>query len=248
MTQFLTLLCGLLLAPVVAGLVASVLCCLSVLRNEKPPWSHAVVSTLAGLFSSLWMIFRGDVFDPSNWSYRIPGLWNSFLIVMVPSVPLTVAVVLVAVVLFQERYRSHLTISERRVLRRQRREKLWRRSRWFRLLASCALMACFSAGFVLSLSGPESPAETDVVDKESFVYFHNNGHPPSPPRQGNAARHKPLLNLNAAAPILWPVCGLGLLASAAWFAYTVAYWHGYIRVKPRRRRDLLPPYRSAKVR
>ena len=110
-------------------------------------------------------------------------------------------------------------------------------------------MACFSTVIILSFYGSRaSEGNTDVADGYSAAHYGNNGQIQVPYRQGNAAPRKPLVNLSPLAPLLLPFGMVGLLGSGLWLAYTVAYWHGYIRVKPRRRRDLLPPYRSAKVR
>jgi hypothetical protein len=244
MTPFLTVLAGLLLAPIVACLLASLLCVLSVLRDHKPLWSYAVLSAFAGFFTLLCFTFPGDVLHPSRWPGRIPGQWHSFLPAVASSIFLTTVVVLVVVVLFRERYRRHLTISERRMRRQQRREKAWRRTRWFRLAASSALMACFTILLLVALYGPGTPEESAVVDNFDAASRGSAGNGAVPSARSSAARAKPLLDLSPAAAVLCPVSLAGMLGSGLWFAYTIAYWRGYLRVTPRHRRDFLPSFRA----
>jgi hypothetical protein len=69
---------GFLLAPVVAGFLASTLCSLSILRHHKPPWFHASLSIALGIFSSLLVMFRRDALHPSRWRDRISEPWDPF--------------------------------------------------------------------------------------------------------------------------------------------------------------------------
>jgi hypothetical protein len=238
-TSFLTLLFGFLLAPVVAGLLASVLCSLSILRDEKPPWSHAILSATLGMFCSLWFLFGADVFHPARWPGRIPGRWNSFVMALGPTFSFTIVVVLIAVALFRERLKKHLSMEQRRALSRQRHQRAWQRVRWFHLLASSTLMVGLTSALVWSHSARAHFEDTAVVSDYQAAQNWNPQSPPKPERQVGAGRRTPAFNLAPVTVLYWPVCILGLVASGGWFAYTVAYWRGYMRVKPRHRRDLL---------
>ena len=136
MTTLLTILGGLLLAPFVAGLSASVLCSLSILRDRKPPWYHALVSMLLGIAGASLVVFRGDVLEPRRWPGRFSGHWGLLVTALVASLPLTALVVLIAVSLFRERFKKHLSRHERRTRRRLRHQQSWRRRRWFHLIGS----------------------------------------------------------------------------------------------------------------
>jgi hypothetical protein len=234
-----TLWFGFVLAPVVAGLLASVLCCLSILRDQKPPWSHAILSAPLGIFCSLWFLFGGDVLRPSHWPGRIPEQWDSFAIALVPSFSLTTVVVLIAVALSRERLKKHLSREQRRSLSRQRHQRAWQRARWFHLFASGSLMVGLTSALVWSHSARAHLEDTEVVSDYQAAQHWDPHSPPKPERQVGAGRKTPAFNLAPVTAALWPVCILGLVASGGWFAYTVAYWRGYMKVRPRHRRDLL---------
>ena len=225
-----------LLAPVIAGLLASVLCGLSILRDKQPPWFHALLSTLLGIFSSLLAIFCGDVFHPAHWPGRIPARWDSFVIAMASSIPFSAIVAVIVVALFQERYKKHLSREERHVLRRQRRQGSWLRVRWFNLLASSALIVCLTGCLVYLQSAPVSSGDTAVVDDYSRALNWHPASPPATPPQTKAPRARPLFELSQAAAVGSPFCVLGLVASGGWLAFTVTYWRGYLKVRPRHHR------------
>ena len=222
MTPFLTILSGCVLGPVIAALVVGCLCSRSILRQEKPPWSYAPFSVLVGLFGSLWLMFRGEVLHPAGWPDRIPGQWHSFVAAVVMSLCVSQVVALVAVDLFQRRYRKHLSVSERQSARRQRRITSQRRTRWVFLLASGTLIAGFSTCLVLCLSGEPAP-DVEVVDG-----YWDPANPPKPPTQDKPASGEPpkILPARNGAVYYWPIHLVGLLASGCWFAYTIAYWRG----------------------
>ena len=236
---FLTLLFGVLLAPVITGLLASVLCCLSILRDKEPPWSCGVLSAMLGMFSSLWLIFGGDVFRPARWPSRIPGQWDSFVIALSPSIFFTIAVVLIAEALFREHYNEHLSREQKHLLRRQRRQRSWQRARWFNLFGSSMLIVGLTGSLVWSHSAGVSSDDTAVVSDYSAALNWNPHTLRAPESQGRAARATPAPDLAPVAIILWPFCVLGLMVSGGWFAYTVTYWRGYMRIKPRNPHDLL---------
>jgi hypothetical protein len=215
-TPFLTILSGCLLGPVIAALVVSCLCSLSILRNEKPSWSYAPFSIVVGLFGSLWLIFRGEVLYPAGWPDKIPGQWNFFVVALAESLFFNLVFVLIAVVLFQQRYRTHLTVSERELARRQRRSGAQRRNRWFFLLVSGTLIVGFSTCLVLCFSA-ESSATGEVLALKDY--------PTTTPTQGKTTTFEMRWPKNEAA-YLWPAFLVGLLASGGWFAYTIAYWRG----------------------
>jgi hypothetical protein len=243
-TSFLLVLVGLLVAPFVACGVACVSCALLVLRGHKPTWSCGLISAVAGVLTLLWAVFQADALHPSRWPGRIPDQWHSFLPAMVSSICLTAVVVLFVVVLFQERYRRHYTVSERRHRRQQRREKAWRRTRWLWLAASSGLMMGFTIVFLISLSGRGEPESTDVVEHYSAAAGPASGGVIPQEAVHAPPGSKPLLDLQPAAAFLLPLCSVGMLGSGFWFAYTVAYWRGYLRVVPRRRHDFLPSFRA----
>ena len=244
MTPLLTILAGFLLAPFIAGLTASVLCSLHILRDRKPPWYHAFVSIAFGTLSASLVIFRGDVFRPGGWPDRLPGQWDPFVIALgAASLLLTVVVVLIAVALFRERFKKHLSRRERLALRRLRRRLHWRRVRWFHLLGSSALIVGLT-GCLLCLHYPRVPlADTSVVSDYLAAYEWGRGDPASTPPQRATDTPKPLLEITPAAGILSPPCVLGLVAAGAWLAFTITFWRGYVTVRPRHRRDLLVRYR-----
>jgi hypothetical protein len=239
MTPFPKLLLGFLLAPVLAGLLASVLCGLSILRDEKPPWSHAALSVLLGIFCSLWSIFQGDVFNPALWPAQIPGCWDSFAIALMPTIAFTTLAVLIAVALFRERYKKQLSGEQRREPSRQRRHRSWQRMRWFHLFASSMLTACLTTGLVWSHSTLVPSPDSLVASDFQAAYNWNPRTSPAPESQARAARTTSTSDFGTAGGLAWPCLVLALVASGGWFAYTVAYWRGYMRVKPRHLRDLL---------
>ena len=235
---------GFLLAPVIAGFLASILCGLSILRLKKPPWFHAFLSIVLGVFSSLLAIFTSDVFHPSRWPSRIPEQWDSFVMALAASIPFSIVVALIVVALFQERFKKHLSREERRLLRRLRRGRSWLRARWFNLLASSSLIACLT-GFLVCLCATPAPiGNTDVVDDYSTASNWNPASPPASPTPTKAAPARPLLELGQSAAILSPLCVLGLLASGGWLAFTITYWRGYYKVRPRHRHHYSARYRS----
>ena len=227
-----------LLAPAIAGFLASILCGLSILRLQKPPWFHAFLCIAVGIFSSLLAIFSGDVFHPSRWPGRIPDQWGSFVMALAASIPFSIVVALVVVALSRERFKKHLSREERRLLRRLRRGRSWLRARWFNLLASSSLIACLT-GFLVCLCATPAPiGNTDVVDDYSTTLNWNPASPPAPSPPTKATPARPLLELGQAAAILSPLCVLGLLASGGWLAFTITYWRGYYKVRPRHRHQI----------
>ena len=163
MTPFLTILSGCLLGLVIAALVVSGLCYLSILRNEKPHWSYAPFSMVVGLFVSLLLIFRGEVLHPAGWPDKIPGRWNFFVVALVEFLFFGLVIVFLAVDLFRQRYRKHLYVSERELARRQRRSGAQRRTRWLFLLVSGTLIVGFSTCLVLGFSTGSSAAGDKFV-------------------------------------------------------------------------------------
>jgi hypothetical protein len=235
---------GFLLAPLIAGLLASILSCLSILRLQKPPWSHALLCIVLGIFSSLLAVFGGDVFHPSSWPGRIPEQWDSLVMALVASIPLSIAVALVVVALFQARFKKHLSREERQLLRRLRRRTFWLRARWFNLLASSALIVCLTGFLMYLCAGPVPSGDKDVSDDPGAAHYWNPAKPPAPPPQPKAVPARPLIDLSPAAAALSPFCILGLLASGGWLAFTLAYWRGYYKVRPRHRRHFPASHRS----
>jgi hypothetical protein len=224
--------------------MASVLCGVSILRDKRPPWFHAALSLLFGLFISSLAIFGGGVFHPADWPRRIPEQWDSFMIALGPSIALTTIVVVVVVVLFRERLKKHLSRHERRALRQRERQTSWQRIRWLHLFGSSALIVCLTASLVCLHAARVSSVDTEVVSDYSLAYHSNPGNPSLTTPQRRAAPPRPLLDITMAAAILSPLCVLGLLASGGWLAFTMNRWRGYIRVRPRHRRDLLARHRS----
>jgi hypothetical protein len=229
---------GFLLAPVIAGFLASILCGLSILRLKKPPWFHAFLSIVLGVFSSLLAIFTSDVFHPSRWPSRIPEQWDSFVMALAASIPFSIVVALIVVALFQERFKKHLSREERRLLRRLRRGTFWLRARWFNLVASSALIACLTGFLVCLCARPVSFGDTNVVDDYSSARNWNPANPAALPSPTKAAPARPLVALDETAAFFSPFCILGLLASGGWLAFTLTYWRGYFRVRPRHRHHL----------
>jgi hypothetical protein len=218
-TPFLTILSGCLLGLVIAALVVSCLCSLSILRNEKPHWSYAPFSIVVGLFGSLALIFRGEVLHPAGWPDKIPGQWNFFVVALVEFLFFSLVIVLIAVDLFQQRYRKHLSVSERKSAWRQRRSGAQRRNRWLFLLVSGTLIVGFSTCLVLVFSA-DSSADIDKLVVADY--------PTKTPAQGKPT-HGRFDNMRFpenGAVLLWPFCLVGLLASGGWFAYTITYWRG----------------------
>ena len=224
--------------------MASVLCGLSILRDKRPSWFHAVLSILFGLFISSLAIFGGGVFHPSDWPRRIPEQWDSFMIALAPSAALTTVVAVIVVELFRERLKKHLSRHERRALRQRERRNSWQRVRWFHLLGSSALIVCLTASLVCLHAARVPSNDTKVVSDYSVAHHWGSGNPPLTTSQRGAAPPKPLLDITVAAAILSPFCVLGLLASGGWLAFTISRWRGYIRVRPRHRRDFLARNRS----
>jgi hypothetical protein len=230
----LVILFGILVAPVIAGFLASVLCSLSILRHQKPPWSHALLSILLGVCSSLVAVFGGEAFSPSRWPARIPEQWDSFVMALAASIPLSIVVAIIVVALFQDRFKKHLTVKERNELRRLRQATYWLRVRWFNLIASSAITACLTTFLVCLNAGPVSSGDTAVSDDYSGALNWNPAPPAASPSK--TALAKPLIALSQAAAIFSPFCVLGLFASGGWLAFTLAYWRGYLKVRPRHRR------------
>ncbi len=218
---------GCLLGPVITALVVSCLCARSILRDERPSWLYVPVSLGAGLFGSLWLILGDDVFYPAGWSDRISSHQASFVIALVESAFFDVVVGLFAVSLFQQRYRTHLSLRERNLAHRQRKKRSQRRRRCLFLLASGTLIAVFSTCLTLCWSEPSYPGVGEVGDPSALT-----SNPDTPAEElAEQAKLAPLKASHwrysmSAAPYLWPVWLAGLLASGTWFAYTVAYWRG----------------------
>jgi hypothetical protein len=235
-TPLLTLSVGLLLAPVVASLLASVLSCLSILRDRKPPWSLALLSLVLGMIGSLWFIFGRDILYPANWPGSIPEHWVLFVVGVVLATGITSVAVLVAVALFRLRFKKHLSWDKRRFLHHERRRTSWRRLRWFHLSMSSMLMiiltGCLMWSYATWISIEDHPDDSTAEAWSRRA----SAAPESRPRP---AHEKPEFNLTSVVVSLWPFCALGLAGSGAWLAYTVAYWPGYMKVAPRHRRDLL---------
>jgi hypothetical protein len=235
----LTIQSGLLLAALVAGLSASVLCSLSILRNQKPPWYHALLSILLGIAGASLVLFGGDVLDPGRWPDRFAGQWGLVVTALAASLPLTALVVLIAVTLFRERFKKHVSWRERCASRRLRRQRCWRRRRWFHLFGSSTIMVGLT-GCLLCLYLPRVPfADRDVVSDYHAAAQWNPGDPSTTPPPTGANSPRPLFDITPAAAILSPLCVLGLLAAGGWLAFTMTFWRGYLRVRPRHRRDLL---------
>lgn len=234
MTLLLTVLIGLLPAPAIAGFLASALCCRSILQDEEPCWSHAVISALAGICGSLWLSFRGDLLRPSRWPNAFPDHWSAYMIALTTSVPLTVLVVLVAVVLFQQRFKKHVS---RRLWIRQHRRNARQRRRRLHLLASSALIIIFTVLLVYAPAGP-------LFSEAAFVAPNYTADPQrrfedAPASAPAETGRRPLLDFVPNALVPWPVCAVGIALSGGWLAVTITYWRGYLRVRPRHRRDLL---------
>ncbi len=244
MTPLLTILFGFLVAPFIAGLSASVLCSLAILRDRKPPWYHALLSILLGIAGASLVVFRGDVLDPKRWPGRFPEHWGLLVTALAASLPLTALVVLIAVILFRERFRKHLSRRERCALRRLRRQQSWQRRRWFHVIGSSTIIVGLT-GCLLCLYLPRVPfADRNVVSDYSAAARWSSGNPSTTPPPMGADTPKPLLDITPAAAILSPFCVLGLVAAGGWLAFTITFWRGYFRVRPRHRRDLLTPRRS----
>ena len=101
------------------------------------------------------------------------------------------------------------------------------------------LMAGLTSCLVCSHSAWLSSEDRAVGSDYRTAYDSKPQTPPAPESQRQAAPAMSFFNLPLVEAIVWPLCTLGLIASGAWFAYTVAYWHGHMKVKPRHRRDLL---------
>ena len=245
MTPLLTWLSGLLVAPVSAGLLTGILCYGSMQRDQKPPWSHAIASALAGMFSALWVIFRGEVLSPARWPETIPGQWNSFVMALAPTISLTTVTALVAVALYQDRFKRQLSRQQRRALSRQRHQRSWHRARWFHLFASSLLMVCLTCGLMLWYSGGPASDDSAVVPNYDAARNWNPRTSEAPSSQRPAARGRPSFDASLVGGFLWPICLAGLVTSGGWFAYTLSYWRGYARVKPRHMRDLLARHGSS---
>ena len=100
-------------------------------------------------------------------------------------------------------------------------------------------MACLTSCLVCSHSAWLSSADTAVVSDYPTAYDSKPQTPPAPEPQRKAAPAMSFFNLPLVEAIAWPLWTLGLVASGGWFAHTVAYWRGYIKVQPRHRRNLL---------
>jgi hypothetical protein len=221
--------------------VASILCGLSILRHQKPPWFDAFLAILLGVFSSLLAIFNGDVLHPSRWPGRIPGQWDSVVMGLAASIPCSIVVATIAVALFQERFKKHLSLEERRELRRRRHDTSWLRIRWFNLIASSALIACFTSLLISLYAGPVRYYDTDATDDYSGAANWSPGSPAPSPSSTKGTRVRPLLEFTEAAAVFSPFCVLGILASGGWLAFTLAYWRGHWQVRPRHRRHFPTP-------
>ncbi len=234
----LTILSGFLLAPLIGGLFASVLCSLHILRDKRPPWYHALLSVALGILGALLVMFRGEVFHPERWPDRFPGQWSWLSTALAGSLPLTTVVVVIAVTLFRERFKKHLSMRERRARWRLRRQRSWRRARWFHLLGSTTLIIG-STGCLLCLYAARVPSADSAVADPATPYRWDPHNPTAVPPPSRPASPRPLFEITTAAVFLSPVCLLSLVAAGGWLAFTVSRWRGYIRVRPRHRRDLL---------
>ena len=243
MTSWSIFLAALLVVPVVAGLVVSALCAVVVMRDQKPPWLLSIPALAAGMLALLLPLFGSDAWHPSRWGHSPAGSRPFFAPTFVSSIFLSTVVVLVLVSQFRERYRRHLSISERRRRRRQRREKYWHRARWVHLVASAGLTMALIGLALLSLhprGEEEDYSVADVMHDSSGEWIGRSA--PPPPKPGNRP-HKPLVDISVAAAFLCPFYFVGMIGSGFWFARTLAYWRGYLQVPPRHRRDFLPHYR-----
>lgn len=244
MTPFLIILGGFLLAPMIAGLMASVLCSLQILRDKRPSWSAGILSLLFGILSVWLLMFRSDVLHPGRWPNRFPGHWGQLAAALVASLFLTAVVILIAVTLFQERFRKHFSVSERRALRRLRRQRSWRRVRWFHLLGSSALIVGLTGGLLCLCAARAPSTDHNAVANFAAASHWDTRNPTATPLQSRPETPKPLLEITTAAAFLSPVCLLGLVAAGGWLAFTISFWRGYLRVRPRHRSDLLVRPRS----
>jgi len=232
----LLILLGFLLAPVVAGFLASILCSLSILRHRKPPWLYALLSIALGIFSSLLVMFRGDALHPSRWHSKFYEQWDPLLMALTASIPCSIFVTIIVVTLFRERFKKHLSLEERRKLRRRLHEMSWLRMRWFNLIASSGLIACFTSLLISLYSSPVRFYDPAAKDGFSSANNRSPGSAAPTPSTAKETPAKPLLDLSEEAAFFSPFCLLGMLVSGGWLGFTLAYWRGYWKVRPRHRR------------
>jgi biotin transporter BioY len=59
---------GILVAPLIAGYLASVLCRVQCQRKRRPSLAIVLLAILAGVFVSWFSTFQFDLFSPARWS------------------------------------------------------------------------------------------------------------------------------------------------------------------------------------
>jgi hypothetical protein len=94
---------GIIVAGLVAGYLAAVLCRLRCRRGKAPSWFAALGPSLVGLLAALAATFQGDLFRPSHWSSKTDGL-TMFLIAAVPSSFVALALASSVVAYYREKF------------------------------------------------------------------------------------------------------------------------------------------------
>ena len=98
---------AILIAPLVAGYLASLFCRLSSRRNKRPSWLLAPLSIAMGVVATWAATFQRDLFQPSHWSSKVEG---SLMLTIsgVPAAGLAAAVAIPIVCVYYKTYtRSH---------------------------------------------------------------------------------------------------------------------------------------------
>ena len=99
---------AILIAPVVTGYLASLLCRLSLRRGRRPSWFVIPVAVASGVVVAWVVTFQQDLFHPSRWSSKLDGPFMLAL-VGVPAAVLAVVVALPIVGRYYDKYAQHHT-------------------------------------------------------------------------------------------------------------------------------------------
>jgi hypothetical protein len=102
------LVCAILIAPLVAGYLASLLCRLSLRRDRRPSWFVIPLAVAIGVVLTWLVTFQQDLFHPSRWSSKVEGS-DMLAFAGVPAAVLAVVVALPIVGAYYDKYAQRHT-------------------------------------------------------------------------------------------------------------------------------------------
>ena len=95
---------GILIAPLVAAYLASVICRLARRRNKRPSWLVAPLAIAFGIFAVWAATIQADFFRPSVWEAGKAPMWAIMLLSGAPALVLGTATTIPVVFHHRDKY------------------------------------------------------------------------------------------------------------------------------------------------